>query len=119
MLLLQDSTLEFTLFFFIHQYDDIHVFSVPPSAPAVIPPGETPETEVEEDDFKYFQVECGRFTDFVIIEQIDIVGHCAVYVSITVVNPGPINPTAVTYRNESANVNQRRIIVRVQSRRVS
>ena len=31
------------------------------SAPANIPPGEAPENEVEEDDFKYFQVKCGTF----------------------------------------------------------
>ena len=88
-------------------------------APARIPPGVTPETECGEDDFRYFQVECAAFTDTVIVEQIDIVGHCAVYVSIEVVNPGPINPLTVTYRNEAVNVNRRRVTVRVQSRKAS
>jgi len=94
-------------------------YSVLSLAPAIIPPGEAPETEVEEDDFKYFQVECGSFSDTIIIEQIDIVGRCAVYVSITEVNPGPINPTEVTLRDENPNVNRRRVIVRVESRNVS
>ena len=83
------------------------------AAPANIPPGETPETEVEEDDFKYFQVQCGTFSTTVIIEQYDIIGHCAVYVSLTIVNPGPLSPTTEVFRNETINVSSRRVIISV------
>ena len=82
-------------------------------APANMYPGETLETEVEEDYFKYFQVQCGTFNTTIIIEQYDIIGHCAVYVSLTTVNPGPLSPTTEVFRNETINVNRRRVIISV------
>ena len=88
------------------------------TAPAIVPPGNETETECEEDDFRYFQIECPAFSDTVIIEVIDIVGHCAVYVSTMIVNPGPLNPVAETVRNENANVNRRRVIIRISTSRV-
>ena len=88
------------------------------TAPANLPPGNETETECEEDDFRYFQIECPAFSDTVIIEVIDIVGHCAIYVSTTIVNPGPLNPIAETVRNENANVNRRRVIIRIGTSRV-
>ena len=89
------------------------------SAPANIPPGETPENEVEEDDFKYFQVQCGTFSRTIIIEQIDIIGYCAVYVSITIINPGPLNPTTEVFRNETINVSRRKLIITVGTGQVN
>ena len=82
------------------------------AAPAILPPGSETDTECEEDDFRYFQIDCPVFSDTVIVEQIDIVGHCAIYVSTTIVNPGPLN---FTFRNETLNVNRRRITVRITS----
>jgi len=52
------------------------------------------------------------------VEEIDIVGHCAIYVSTAIVNPGPLNPATVTVRNENANVNRRRVIIRIGTARV-
>ena len=68
---------------------------------------------MEEDDFKYFQVQCGTFTTKIIIEQYDIIGHCAVYVSITIVNPGPLSPTTEVSRNENMTVSRRRLVITV------
>ena len=88
-------------------------------APANIPPGNDTDTDVDEDDFKYFQIQCPAFSDVVIVEQVDIVGHCAVYASTTVVNPGPTNPVAVTVRDENPSANRRRVIIRISITRVS
>jgi len=96
-----------------------HLCIFKPAAPANIPPGETPETEVEEDDFKYFQVQCGEFTNTIIIEQVDIIGHCAIYASVTIINPGPVSPTTEVFRNETVNVIIRRLIISVGTRRVN
>jgi len=87
-------------------------------APATLPPGNETDTECEEDDFRYFQIECPAFSDTVIVEQIDIVGHCAIYVSTTIANPGPLNSVTVTVRNENPNVNRRRVIIRIGRARV-
>ena len=93
--------------------------NIPFIAPATVPPGTDTDTDVDEDDFKYFQIQCPAFSDVVIVEQIDIVGRCAVYTSTTVVNPGPTNPVAVTIRDENPNVNRRRITIRISITRVS
>lgn len=74
---------------------------------------------MEEDDFKYFQVQCGVFTSKIIIEQVDIIGHCAVYASITIINPGPLSPTTEVFRNETVNVIRRRLIITVGIGRVT
>ena len=88
-------------------------------APANIPPGNDTDTDVDEDDFRYFQIQCPAFSDIVIVEQVDIVGHCAVYASTTVVNPGPTDPADVTEREENPSVNRRRVIITVGTNRVS
>jgi len=88
-------------------------------APANVPPGNDTGTDVDEDDFKYFQIQCPAFSDTVIVEVIDIVGHCAVYASTTVVNPGPTNPAGVTEREENPSIYRRRVIITVGTSRVS
>ena len=82
-------------------------------APAILPPGEETETECEEDDFRYFQINCPVFSTTIIVEQIDVVGHCAIYVSITRVNPGPLDSPTETIRDETLNVNRRRLTINI------
>ena len=83
-----------------------------------MPPGNETDTDVEEDDFRYFQIECPAFSNTVIVEQIDIIGHCAVYVSTTIVNPGPLNSMSETIRNENANTSRRVVIITITTSRV-
>ena len=87
-------------------------------APANLPPGNEAENECEEDDFRYFQIECPAFSGTVIVEQIDIVGHCAIYVSTTIVNPGPLDSANETHRDESIDVSRRRVIITISITRV-
>ena len=58
------------------------------------------ESEVAEDNFRYFLVECSQFTENVIVELTETAGQCAIYASTEMVNPSPVNSPAVTYRNE-------------------
>ena len=51
-------------------------------------PGENTTTEVDEDQFRYFQTACAAFSVTVMIEQIDIVGTCSLYASASEQNPG-------------------------------
>lgn len=74
-----------------------------------------PENDVEEDDFKYFQVQCGTFSTKIIIEQYDIIGHCAIYVSLTIINPGPLYPITQVFRNETTGITRRTLIITVES----
>lgn len=55
----------------------------------------------------------------VIIEQLDLVGICALYASVTIVNPSPVDPTTVTYRNETFTVSRRTLIVKIDFKKVS
>ena len=43
------------------------------AAPAVVEPGEDTRTEIEEDEFRFFESRCAAFSDTVMIEQIDLV----------------------------------------------
>ena len=58
------------------------------------------ESEVAEDNFRYFLVECSRFTENIIVELTETAGQCTIYASTEIVNPSPVNSPAVTYRNE-------------------
>ena len=87
-------------------------------APANVPPGKPTEGECDEDDFRYFEVTCPVFTETVIIEQLDIVGTCALYVSVEIVNPGPVDPTEFTFRNETITVRRRTLFVTVNVNKV-
>ena len=98
---------------FIIYYVSYYFYHI--AAPAILPPGSETDTECEEDDFRYFQIECPVFSATVIVEQIDIVGHCAIYISTTIVNPGPLNSAVDTVRNETLNVNRRRVTIRITS----
>ena len=69
-------------------------------APATISACAETETEVTQDDFKYFQLDCPRFTDNAIIELTVISGQSAIYASTEIVNPSPVNSVGVTQRNE-------------------
>ena len=89
------------------------------TAPANVPPGTPTDGECDEDDFRHFEVECPVFTETVIIEQLDIAGVCALYVSVDVVNPTPVDPTDVTYRNENTSVGRRTLFVKVDAKKVN
>jgi len=88
------------------------------TAPANVPPGTPTDGECDEDDFRYFQVECPAFTETVIIEQLDIVGTCSLYVSVDIVNPSPVDPTHITFRNETFTVSRRTLFVTVNAKKV-
>lgn len=64
-------------------------------------------------------MQCGTFSTTIIIEQYDIIGHCAVYVSLTIINPGPLSPTTEVFRNETVNVSRRRLIITAGTGRVN
>jgi len=70
------------------------------TAPATISACSETETEVTQDDFKYFQLDCDRFTDKVVIELTVLSGQSAVYASTEIVNPSPVNYVGITLRNE-------------------
>ena len=53
-----------------------------------------------------------------IVEQLDIVGTCALYVSVTIVNPSPVDPTEYTFRNETINVTRRTLFVKINAKKV-
>lgn len=69
-------------------------------APATVYTGMETESEVAEDNFRYFLVECSQFSEHVIVELTEAAGQCAIYASTEIANPSPINSPAVTYRNE-------------------
>ena len=71
-----------------------------PTAPATVYTGMETESEVAEDNFRYFLVECNRFSENVIVELTEAAGQCAIYASTEIANPSPVNSPAVTYRNE-------------------
>ena len=58
------------------------------------------ESEVTEDNFRYFLVECSQFTEYIIVELTETAGHCGIYASTEIVNPSPVNSPVITYRNE-------------------
>jgi len=88
------------------------------TAPANVPPGKPTDGECDEDDFRYFQVKCPAFTETVIIEQLDIIGTSALYASIDIVNPSPVDPTQVTFRNETITVSRRTLFVTINAKKV-
>ena len=83
-----------------------------------MPPGKPTDGECDEDDFRYFEVTCPAFTETVIIEQLDIVGICALYVSVEIVNPSPVDPTEITFRNETVTVRRRTLFVTINAKKV-
>ena len=54
-----------------------------------------------------------------IIEQLDIVGICALYVSVTIVNPSPVDPTEYTFRNETRIVRRKTLFVKIDAKKVN
>ena len=58
------------------------------------------ESEVTEDNFRYFLVECSQFTEYIIVELTETAGQCGIYASTEIVNPSPVNSPMMTYRNE-------------------
>lgn len=87
-----------------------HVFP-PPTAPAIVEPGENTTTEVPEDGFRFFQTECLAFSLTILIEQVDIRGRCNLYASNHVKNPGPLDNSTVVVRNETAVVGSRSVLL--------
>jgi len=67
---------------------------------ALITPGNETETQVGQDEFKYFQLDCPLFADNVVIELTIISGQCAIYGSTVIPNPSPVNYVGITLRNE-------------------
>ena len=84
-----------------------------------MPPGTPTDGECDEDDFRYFVVTCPAFTETVIIEQLDMLGICALYASVEIVNPSPVDPTEVTFRNETITVSRRTLFVTINAKKVS
>lgn len=89
------------------------------TAPANVPPGDPTDGECDEDDFRYFEVQCPAFTETVIIEQLDIIGICALYASVTIVNPSPVDPSQYTFRNETITVRRRTLFVKIDAKKVN
>ena len=54
-----------------------------------------------------------------IVEQLDIIGICALYVSVTIVNPSPVDPTEFTFRNETIEVRRRTLFVKINAKKVN
>ena len=77
------------------------------TAPAIVEPGENTTTEIEEDEFRFFQSECAAFSVTIMIEQIDLVGTCSLYASASVQNPGPLDGDDVVVRNEDHSTHSR------------
>ena len=82
-----------------------------PTAPAIVEPGENTTSEIEEDEFRFFQTECAAFSVTIMIEQIDVVGTCSLYASTSMQNPGPLDPPDVVIRNEDHSVHTRSVLV--------
>ena len=72
---------------------DIQVYDkwLHPLAPATVYTAMETESEVTEDNFRYFLVECSQFTEYIIVELTETAGHCGIYASTEIVNPSPIN----------------------------
>ena len=90
-------------------------------APAIVEPGDNTTTEVEEDEFRFFQSECAAFSLTIMIEQIDLVGRSSLYASSTVQNPGPLSSPGSIVRNEDRSVRRRSVLLTLSriARRVS
>ena len=79
-----------------------HAYHLSPSpAPAIVEPGDNTTSDIDEDEFRFFQSQCAAFSDTIMIEQIDLVGRCSLYASSSVQNPGPLDPHDVVVRNET------------------
>ena len=76
-------------------------------APAILDPGENTTSEMDDDEFRYFQIECAAFSVTVLIEQTDHEGSCSLYASTVVQHPGPLDPPDVVVKNEDHRVQTR------------